>query len=83
MSVKENKAIINDWVEQVWNQKNVAAVDEFLAIDYLEHNLANPDEIGSLQGVKQMALCATISETTDRSKIKYNEGQEEANVSPR
>ena len=54
MSVKENKAIINAWVQQVWNRKKVTAVDEFLAPDYVEHNLAHPDETGNLQSTKQM-----------------------------
>jgi steroid delta-isomerase-like uncharacterized protein len=53
MSVEENKALINAFVEQVWNQKDVAAIDEFVAPDYVEHGLANPGETGDREGTKQ------------------------------
>jgi steroid delta-isomerase-like uncharacterized protein len=53
MSVEENKAVVNAFVEQVWNQKNVAAVDAFVAPDYVGHNLANPDETSDREGAKQ------------------------------
>jgi predicted ester cyclase len=35
--------ILKDWYEQVWNQNNEAAVDEFLAPDVIIHNLLAGD----------------------------------------
>jgi predicted ester cyclase len=53
MAEKENKAIIHAFVAEVWNRKNVVAIDKYFAPDYLEHNLAAPDKTGGLEGTKQ------------------------------
>ena len=37
MSVKENKAIVRRWHEEVFNEKNLDAVDEILHPDYVRH----------------------------------------------
>ena len=37
MSVKENKAIVRRWHEEVFNSKNLNAVDEILHPDYVRH----------------------------------------------
>ncbi len=37
MSVEENKALLQRYVEEVWRQGNVAALDDFLAPDYRRH----------------------------------------------
>ena len=34
MSVEENKSLVRRYLDEVWNQRNPAAVDEFLAPDY-------------------------------------------------
>ena len=54
MSIEENKTITNAFVEEVWNKKNISAVDEFFAPDYVEHNLADPDETGDRESTKQV-----------------------------
>ena len=64
MSIEENKAIINAWVEQVWNQKDLTAVDAFLVPDYVEHNLAQPDETGTREGARQ-SIAAFLSACPD------------------
>ena len=37
MSVEENKALVLRYIEEIWDQKNVAALDEFLASNYQRH----------------------------------------------
>ena len=37
MSAKENKAVVRRWHEEVFNKKNLDAVDELLHPDYLRH----------------------------------------------
>jgi len=34
MSAEENKALVRHYIEVVWNQRNVAALDELLAPNY-------------------------------------------------
>ena len=38
MSTEDNKAAIRRGIEEVWNQKNVAIVDEIAAPDYVSHS---------------------------------------------
>ena len=40
MSTEDNKALIRRGIEEVWNRKNVAIVDEIAAADYVSHNPA-------------------------------------------
>lgn len=40
MLTKENKALLRRLFEEVWNQGNLAAVDELLAADYVLHDPA-------------------------------------------
>ena len=40
MSTEENKALLRRLFEEVWNQGNLAAVDELLAADYVLHDPA-------------------------------------------
>jgi steroid delta-isomerase-like uncharacterized protein len=37
MSIEENKAIIRHYLEEAWNKKNLAVVDEFIAPDLIQH----------------------------------------------
>ena len=37
MSAKQNKALLHRYVNEVWNKKNPAAVDDFLAPTYRRH----------------------------------------------
>ena len=37
MSAEENKAVIRRFIEEVFNQRNVDAVDTFMASDYVDH----------------------------------------------
>jgi len=51
---EENKAIIaRRFFEQVWNEKNLSAIDELLAANYQDHSLP-PGVPSGVEGVKQM-----------------------------
>jgi steroid delta-isomerase-like uncharacterized protein len=39
MSAEESKALVRRFFEEAWHKGNVAAVDEFMATDYIEHPL--------------------------------------------
>ncbi len=41
MSAEENKAFVRSYIEEVWGKKNLAALDEFLAINYQRHTSPN------------------------------------------
>jgi ketosteroid isomerase-like protein len=34
---EKNKALVRKFFEEAWNKGDVAAVDEFMAADYVEH----------------------------------------------
>jgi hypothetical protein len=34
---EKNKALVREFFEETWNKGNLAAVDEFMAADYVEH----------------------------------------------
>lgn len=52
MSVKENKALIRRFYEEVFNQKNLAVIDEFFAPNHVDHTLP-PGLPVSPEGTKQ------------------------------
>ena len=53
MSVEENKAIMRRFWD-VWEEGNIELLDELLAPDYVNHNLAAPDLPPGPEGVKQI-----------------------------
>lgn len=54
MSIEENKAVVRRGIEEVWNQKNVAIVDEIAAPDYVSHNPAMTTH--GLEQYKQLVM---------------------------
>jgi predicted ester cyclase len=54
MSVDENKQVYRQFVEQVMNQANLAALDEILAPDFVEHEHLPPGIPMNREGVKQL-----------------------------
>ena len=50
MSAEENKAIIRHYLEEAWNKKNLAVVDEFIAPDLIQHIRNVPP---GREGIKQ------------------------------
>ena len=53
MSTEENKALVRRWYEEVFNQKNLAAVGEFCDPQIIEHDLPPGLPAGS-EGTKQL-----------------------------
>jgi steroid delta-isomerase-like uncharacterized protein len=49
---EKNKAIVRRFFEEVWNKGNVAAVDEFMATDYVDHSIP-PGLPPGTEGLKQ------------------------------
>jgi steroid delta-isomerase-like uncharacterized protein len=45
MATEENKAIVRRWFEEVWNQRNVAAIDALAAESFTLHHVALPSAI--------------------------------------
>jgi predicted SnoaL-like aldol condensation-catalyzing enzyme len=37
VSAQENEALVRRYFEEVWDKGNVAAVDDFMAPDYVQH----------------------------------------------
>ena len=52
MSPEENKAVVRRFVEEVFNQGNLAAVDQFLAAEYRDAN-ALPGQEPGREGAKR------------------------------
>ncbi len=60
MSVEESKTIERRYMEEVWTKGNLAAVDELVATNYVDHTPmpgASPD----LQGLKQFVTVVTAA----------------------
>ena len=54
MSTKENKAIVRRWYEEGFTKGNLAAVDELIATDFVDHNQPAPGLAGGLEGTKEV-----------------------------
>lgn len=55
--LEKNKSIVRDYLEEVWNKKNPAALERFIAPDYVRHceAMAPPlQELRGIEGLKQM-----------------------------
>jgi steroid delta-isomerase-like uncharacterized protein len=38
-----NKALCRKYIEEVWNNRNLAAIDEYFAANYIDHDPSSPD----------------------------------------
>ncbi len=52
MSAEENKTLIREVIEEVWNKGNVEAVDRYFSPDYVDHNPL-PGQAPGPEGYKQ------------------------------
>jgi steroid delta-isomerase-like uncharacterized protein len=57
MSTEAYKALIRQWVEEVWNQGKLERADELMSPDYVLHIQGGPETLTTPEGFKQ--LCAT------------------------
>jgi steroid delta-isomerase-like uncharacterized protein len=55
MSAEENKALVRRWFAAI-DQGNLTAIDELLAVDYVDHNPPLPDLPPGREGVRQSFL---------------------------
>jgi steroid delta-isomerase-like uncharacterized protein len=55
VSVEENKAVIDRYREEVFNEKNLLAVDKYVAPNYVRHDPGAPAQVRGPDGVKQLA----------------------------
>jgi steroid delta-isomerase-like uncharacterized protein len=54
MSTQDNKALVRQMVEVIFNQGNISRADEFLASDFVEHEELPPGIPSGREGVKQL-----------------------------
>jgi predicted ester cyclase len=52
MSTEDNKALVRRFYEEVFNRKNTAAIDEFIAPNVVDH-LVPPGMPGGIEGTRQ------------------------------
>ena len=69
MSAEENKATVRGLVEEVFNGRSVAAADQFIAADYVEHSPA-PGQGAGLEGFKEFAAAWLAAFHDMRSTIE-------------
>ena len=53
MSTEENKAILRRWFEEAWDRRNLDAIDDIVAADFVFHN-APPGISPDREGVRQL-----------------------------
>ena len=56
MQTEQNKALFRQFVEEIFNQGNMSAIDELLAPDFVEHEELPPGIPSGREGVKQMTM---------------------------
>ncbi|MDE3076211.1 MAG: ester cyclase [Chloroflexota bacterium] len=75
MSIDANKALVRRWFAEL-DRGNIAAVEEFIAGDYHDHNPAIPDLPPGRDGVTQanLLLYAAFTDVTHEIKDQIAEG---------
>jgi steroid delta-isomerase-like uncharacterized protein len=64
MSTEDNKALVQRFFEEVFNEKQLDRADEFVAPDYLDHG-AVPGQGPGLEGAKQQRWAMYFAAITD------------------
>jgi steroid delta-isomerase-like uncharacterized protein len=49
----ENKALVRRFIEEVWNQQNLALALQLLTPDYIGHDPATPEGISGIEGFRR------------------------------
>lgn len=52
MSTEQNKSIVRRWVENGWNQQNVALIDELFTPDFVQHEPGAPMPVSNTSELK-------------------------------
>ncbi len=85
-NLEENKSIVRGYLEEVWNKKNPAELERFIAPDYVRHCEAMPpplQEIQGVEGLKQMysMTIASCPDWDEQIEILSAEGDKVAYLS--
>jgi predicted ester cyclase len=54
MSIEENKQLVLRWREELWHKRNVNALDELCAPDYVGHIAGTPGPVQGREAFKQL-----------------------------
>ncbi|SRR6266540_2072996 len=52
MSAEQNKSIVRRWVEEGWNKRNIALIDQLYAPNFYQHE-TGPETVNSSEALKQ------------------------------
>ena len=53
MSTEQNKTLVRTIMEEVWSKRNVAAIDEIFAPEYVGHLISHPGSSYDIEAAKQ------------------------------
>ncbi len=54
-SAEDSKAFVRRFIEEFWNQGNLALADQFVAADWVRIELFSPDKLHGVEGAQQAA----------------------------
>ena len=54
--MSEHKTLVQNFVKEVWNKGNFDAVETYWATDYVDHNLAVPNQAAGVAGARQVFM---------------------------
>src|SRR3990172_2810683 len=54
-TVESNKALVRRFIEEFWNQGNLALADQFVAADWVRIELFSPEKLHGVEGAQQAA----------------------------
>jgi steroid delta-isomerase-like uncharacterized protein len=86
VDLEKNKSIVRDYLEEVWNKKNPAALERYIAPDYVRHCQAMPPPLQELQGIEGLAqmysmTIASCPDWNEKIEIMAAEGYKVAYLS--
>lgn len=70
MSAEGNRILFARFHEEVFNKRNVAALDDYFAADYIEHLPPFPGSPGGLEGLKQFVTILLTAFPDFRSTVE-------------
>jgi len=85
-NLEKNKSIVRGYLEEVWNKRNSAALERFIAPDYVRHCEAMPPPLQELQGIEGLQqmfsmTMAAFPDWNEQIEILVAEGDKVAYLS--
>ena len=83
MSTEQNKTLVRTLMEEVWHKRNVAAIDEIFAPEYVGHLISHPGSSHDIEEAKQSSAdflsafsdfrvtCDDVFAEGDRVALRY------------